>query len=119
MSQTRPNAVIADRVTAIKNLDIALRFNPRYARARASRGIALFVTGKRAEGIAEIERALREKPDMDDARLDLAECRKLQGDLTGALAEVREVLRRAPADWPKRLAAQQLEQALRAPVPRS
>jgi hypothetical protein len=99
---------------ALVAAEIAVRFDPQSAKAVANRGIILYVTGKQAEGGAELDCALAASPELYDARMQRAAFRQQAGDLRGALDDVREALRYMPADWPRRNEAQQFERALAA-----
>ncbi len=103
-----------DQTRALTLFNIALQFDPGFAKARANRGLLLFVTGHRPEGMADLDQALRERPALDDARLERAGFREQLGDVAGALADVRDALRRAPPDWPRRHEAAESERALAA-----
>jgi hypothetical protein len=103
---------------ALAAADIALRLDPDSAKAIANRGIILYVTGKQAQGAAELDRALQLSPELYDARIQRAAFRQQAGDLRGALEDVRHALQFMPADWPRRAAAQQFERTLAAQVAR-
>jgi tetratricopeptide (TPR) repeat protein len=92
--------------------ELALRFDPEFARARAHRGILLFVGGETKQGLAEIDRALTRDPAMFDVRLQRATFRQQLGDLRGAAADAEEAVRAMPADWPRRREAERFAQAL-------
>jgi hypothetical protein len=98
--------------------ELALRFDPNSAKAIANLGIILYVTGEQARGAAELDRALELSPELYDARMQRAAFRRQAGDLQGALADVRHALRDMPADWPRRVEAQQFERALAAQLQR-
>jgi hypothetical protein len=103
-NQNLPRALIA--------AEIALRFDPKSAKALANHGIILFVQGEQARGAAELDRALVLAPELYDARMQRAAFRQQAGDLRGALDDVRRALQDMPADWPRRADAQQFERAL-------
>ena len=97
---------------------IALAFDPNFTRAHANHGILTYLAGRKAEGAAELDRALEIAPQLYDARLQRAAFRQQAGDLPGALEDVRKAIQDMPADWPRRAEAQQYERALAAQVGR-
>jgi hypothetical protein len=97
---------------ALAAAEIAVRLDPDYGKARANRGILLYVTGKKAEGAADLDRALQQSPELYDARIQRAAFRQEAGDLRGALEDVRQALVHMPADWPRRADALKFERAL-------
>ena len=97
-----------------RQFELALRYDPEFARARAHRGILLYVRGQQVAGLAELDRALRTAPELFDVRLQRASFRQELGDVAGARADVREALRGMPADWPKRAEAEEFERRLAA-----
>lgn len=109
-NQNLPRALIA--------AEIALRFDPKSAKALANHGVILFVQGEQARGAAELDRALVLAPELYDARMQRAAFRQQAGDLRGALDDVRRALQDMPADWPRRAEAQQFERALAAQTAR-
>jgi len=60
------------REEAVVQFRHALDMNPGYAYARAEYGMALAYTGSIQEGMAEIEQAVKDGPDVMSARLRLA-----------------------------------------------
>lgn len=103
---------------ALASAEIARRLDPGFAKAIANRGILLYVTGKKKEGLAELDRAIALAPDLYDARMQRASFRQQAGDLRGALEDVRQALQHMPTDWPRRADAQQFERNLAAQGPR-
>lgn len=103
---------------ALAAAEIAVRLDPDSGKARANRGILLYVTGKKAEGAAELDRALQQSPELYDARIQRAAFRQEAGDLRGALEDVRQALIDMPADWPRRADALKFERSLAAQVGR-
>lgn len=99
---------------ALAAADIACRLNPRHAKSVANRGIVLYVRGQKAEGLAELDRALQLGPELYDARMQRAAFRQQAGNVGGALEDVRRALQDMPADWPHRSEAQKFERALAA-----
>ena len=103
---------------ALADFEKALRLDPGYAEARANRGCMLWISGRPVEGRAELDRALAENPDLHSSRIMRARIRLQEGDLPGALTDVREALRRAPpAGWPDRPVAEQMAKELGGLVP--
>jgi hypothetical protein len=103
---------------ALAAAEIAVRLAPESGKARANRGIILYVTGKKAEGAADLDRALQLSPELYDARIQRAAFRQEAGDLRGALEDVRQAIGDMPADWPRRADALKFERALAAQVGR-
>ncbi|WP_414661948.1 tetratricopeptide repeat protein [Horticoccus sp. 23ND18S-11] len=103
---------------ALVAADIALAFDPDFAKAIANHGILLYMSGRKPEGTLELDRALQRAPQLYDARLQRAAFRQQAGDLRGALEDVRQALQDMPADWPRRPEAQQYERTLAAQVGR-
>lgn len=97
-----------------RQFDLALRYDPDFARARAHRGIVFYVQGRKSAGLAEMDRALTTAPDLFDVRLQRATFRQEMSDRAGARDDVREALRHMPADWPKRREAEAFERQLAA-----
>ncbi|MBI5691045.1 MAG: hypothetical protein HZC55_13235 [Verrucomicrobia bacterium] len=98
--------------------EIALRFAPRHAKSIANRGILFFLSGRRDEGLRELDRALGLSPALYDARLQRASFRQQMGNLVGALEDARQALRDMPPDWPRRQGAEQFERALASQIGR-
>ena len=101
-----------NRAKARAAFDIALRFDPEFARAQANRGLLTYANGDREAGLAELNAALARSPSLYEARLQRANLRRQLGDLRGALDDARGVLRHMPADAPKRPEAVTLERTL-------
>ena len=99
--------------------DIALRFDPSFSRTHANLGIMLFQTGHRQEGMAELSLALQKSPQLYEARGQRATFRVELGDIPGALSDINEALRCAPADWPMRKDAEHFASDLAARLNRS
>ncbi|MBL9210571.1 MAG: tetratricopeptide repeat protein [Opitutaceae bacterium] len=101
-----------NRAKARAAFDLALRFDPDFARAQANRGLLRIASGEREAGMAELNAALARSPSLFEARLQRATLRRQLGDLRGALDDAREALRHMPADAPKRPDAISLERTL-------
>jgi hypothetical protein len=87
------------------DLDAAIALSPNFAEAFACRGIVLILMGQPASALTDLDRALALDPTLLDPLLDRAVARENTGDLAGARADLQELLRRAPADWPRRESA--------------
>jgi hypothetical protein len=98
--------------------DLALKFDPHFPRAIANRGVLLYVAGRKAEGRAELDRALATAPGLFEARMQRAAFRQEAGDAAGALTDVRDALQTMPEDWPRRKDAVAFERDLAARVGR-
>ncbi len=99
--------------------EIALRFDPSSAKAIANRAIVLYVMGgRRDEGLAELDRALAQAPELYEARMQRAAFRLEARDLRGALDDVRQALHFMPSDWPRRKEAEAFERQLAAQTTR-
>lgn len=106
-------ALEADRLdVAAGQFELALRYDPDFARARAHRGIILYARGDKRAGLAEIDRALQRAPELYDVRLQRASFRQETGDVAGARADVSLALRTMPRDWPQRAAAEDFARRL-------
>jgi tetratricopeptide (TPR) repeat protein len=82
---------------AIPWFEGALRIDPGLARPHLGIGSAYLELGRREEAEAELRLALAADPDLRPARERLARLRERAGDLDGAIAQWREVVRIAPA----------------------
>jgi tetratricopeptide (TPR) repeat protein len=82
---------------AIPWFEGALRIDPGLARPQLGIGTAYLELGRRDEAEAALRRALAADPDLRPARERLARLRERAGDLDGAIAQWREVVRIAPA----------------------
>jgi len=78
--------------------DLALRFDPEFARAKANRGIITFLAGDRTSGMADIDAALKRSPHLWEVRMRRAGFRRQLGDLQGALEDVELTLQTMPPD---------------------
>jgi len=81
---------------AIPWFEAALRIQPGLARPHLGLASAYVELGRREEAEAELVRALAADPDLRPARERLARLREGAGDLDGAIAQWREVVRIAP-----------------------
>ena len=75
----------------------SLNINPNNPRLRSSLGVYLAKLGRTAEAKKEISAAIAADPDNVDFRFSSARVHELTGDRTGALAALREALRRGYA----------------------
>ena len=109
---------------ALACLDRALQIRPNDAQSHAVRGQALASLGETAAGLRSFERALDINPDQHDARLFRAALLADAGDLTNAVEEARDVLRRlegrsdAPSSELRQIAStllRELETAMQTP----
>ncbi len=82
---------------AIPWFEGALRVEPGLARPHLGLATAYLELGRREAAEAELLRALAADPDLRPARERLARLRERAGDLDGAIAQWREVVRIAPA----------------------
>jgi len=103
-----------DHARARVNFELALRFDPDFAKARADRGIVLYLEGNRDEGLAELSAAIGKAPWLYEARMQRATFRDQAGDTAGALEDVQAALGFMPADWPRRKDAEDFAHALAA-----
>jgi tetratricopeptide (TPR) repeat protein len=85
-----------DAAGAANAFDEAIRLAPDSAEPHRRRGLLAFQIGDRATAIAELTVANRLDPDNLNARFHLSEAHRLEEDLPAALAEVEDVLQRAP-----------------------
>lgn len=92
-----------ENAIARAQFELALRFDPECARARANLGIVLCASGHPKEALAEIDRALARDPALFDVRLQRATFRQRLGDLRGAAQDAQEALRAMPPDWPRQI----------------
>jgi tetratricopeptide (TPR) repeat protein len=81
---------------AIPWFEAALRIQPGLARPHLGLASAYVELGRREAAEAELGRALAADPDLRPARERLARLRERAGDLDGAIAQWREVVRIAP-----------------------
>jgi hypothetical protein len=105
-----------DGVHARSQLEVALRFEPDFAKAHANHGIVVYLQGERDAGMAELTHALDAAPWLYEARMQRAAFRGQAGDLKGALDDVQLALRDMPGDWARRKQAEQFAQALAAQI---
>lgn len=78
-----------DLAGALKDLNKAIKINPKLAEAYCYRGIVKAVKGKRPEAIADFDKAIAIKPDYDDAYSFRAQVKEDGGDAQGARADRR------------------------------
>jgi tetratricopeptide (TPR) repeat protein len=75
---------------AQENVEAALRADPKLAEAHVLLGRLLVRKGQLPEAATEYGRAIRLRPDFGRVRLDLASVLAAQGDMPGAMRELRE-----------------------------
>lgn len=85
---------------AVYEEHLARRPHDAHLRARYAISILGGLQGRKAEALAEMERAVRSAPHDGMVRADLALARFQNGDLTGAVATMREALALAPHHLP-------------------
>lgn len=82
---------------AIRYFNRMLNFNPEHAGALTNRAICYFRQGEKNKAMADFELAMQ-LGSKSETWLARADCRILEGDLQGALADVRVALRLDPVD---------------------
>lgn len=82
---------------AVRLAEDAAAFDPGHDRAHATLGWAYFHDGRRADGIAELERAVAIAPENTMWLAQLGQARGMTGDAAGAREILRDLERRAAA----------------------
>jgi len=95
--------------TALRRADAAEPGNPVVA---ANLGILYSKTGRGPEAMALLARVLKDDPEFNEARFNLALAYARAGRQADALSETRELLRRLPPDAPQRQEVERLLGAL-------
>jgi predicted Zn-dependent protease len=98
---------------ALATLKAAERVEPDNPVVLANFGMLLSDTGRHADGIPPLQRAITLDPDFDEARFNLARVLARAGRRQEAAGEAEELLKRLPASAPQRAEVQRLLAALR------
>ena len=93
---------------ALETLGRAEAVEPGNAVVVANRGIVLSDSGRPAEAVPVLQRALTADPDFHEARFNLAVAHLRAGQRADAAREAAELLRRLPADAPQRAEVERL-----------
>lgn len=102
-----------DFAGAEKALRTATQLEPGNPVVAANLGIVLSDSGRPADGVAPLERALAMDPDFHQARFNLAIALARTGRKADARREAAELLRRLPPDAPQRAEVQRLIDAVK------
>jgi tetratricopeptide (TPR) repeat protein len=79
--------------------------------------VSFYKQGRFPEALAQADRAVQLHPDFPDALYNRAVIRAASGNDAGAVSDVMEALRVAPANWPGRATGEAFLAALRARAP--
>jgi tetratricopeptide (TPR) repeat protein len=88
--------------------DSAILVDDRYAVAYGNKGAMLHLAGRTKDALPLLDQALALDPALLDVRLNRARVRLGLGLTAGAREDLHELLRRAPANWPRRADGEQL-----------
>ena len=98
---------------ALRTLQRGAQIEPGNAVVAANLGLVLSDSGRPAEGLPHLTRAVSIDPDFHQARFNLALAFARLGHRVGGLREAQELLKRLPADAPQRAEVERLVAALR------